>query len=162
MGRPGALANEGWKDLPDPFAATTGRSSRPPIALAEVQGYVYDAWRRMARLARQRNEPRFAASLDRRAARLRTRFAQVFWQPDRGFAPMAIGRDGARANALASNIGQCLALGILEERHAELVAGRMLLRDMDPAGASGPWPLRNRHSIRSATTPARSGRMTRR
>jgi glycogen debranching enzyme len=130
-GRPGALANEGWKDSPDAVRDRDGAIVPSPIALAEVQGYVYEAWRRMARLARQQGEAHLARRLIRQAARLRARVDAAFWSPERSFPPMAIGRDGRLADAIASNAGQCLWTGILPGTRAATVAGRTLASDMD-------------------------------
>lgn len=147
-GRPGALANEGWKDSPDAVRDRNGAIVPPPIALAEVQGYVFDSWRRLARLAMRRGEPHVAARLNRRAARFKTAFGQAFSSPLRDFPPMAIGRDRRPADALASNIGQCLWTGVLDGGRAEVVAGRMLVADMD----SG-WGIRTLAASEPAFDP---------
>jgi glycogen debranching enzyme len=130
-GRPGALANEGWKDSPDSVRDHAGAVVPAPIALAEVQGYVHDAWRRMARLATSRGETGLAGRLNRRAARLRVRFGPAFWVAERGFPAMALGAAGRVADAIASNPGQCLWSGILERGMAAAVAARLLAPDMD-------------------------------
>jgi glycogen debranching enzyme len=130
-GRPGALANEGWKDSPDAVRDRDGALVPAPIALSEVQGYLYDAWRRLARLARERGEAALASSLDLRAGRLRARFRDAFWIADRSFPAMALGRAGRVADAIASNPGHCLWSGILGPREAAAVARRILEDDMD-------------------------------
>jgi glycogen debranching enzyme len=130
-GRPGALANEGWKDSPDAVRDRVGATVPAPIALAEVQGYLYDAWRRLARLARERGEAPLAIGLDRRASRLRVRFRAAFWISDRSFPAMALGRQDRVADSIASNAGQCLWSGILTAPTAAAVARRILADDMD-------------------------------
>jgi glycogen debranching enzyme len=130
-GRPGALANEGWKDSPDAVRDRVGATVPAPIALAEVQGYLYDAWRRLARLARERGEAPLAIGLDRRASRLRVRFRDAFWISDRSFPAMALGRQDRVADSIASNAGQCLWSGILTASTATAVARRILADDMD-------------------------------
>ncbi len=147
-GRPGALANEGWKDSPDAVRDRDGAIVPSPIALAEVQGYVYDAWRRIARLARRRGQPGLATRLNRRAVRLRARFDTAFWSAVGGFPPMAIGRDGRLADAVASNIGQCLWTGILGAERADAVAARILAAEMD----SG-WGIRTLAASEPAFEP---------
>jgi glycogen debranching enzyme len=147
-GRPGALANEGWKDSPDAVRDRFGAVVPPPIALAEVQGYVYDAWIRMAGLARRRGEDELAAVLAARAAGLRARFEPAFWVTDRGILAMALGGQDHVADAVASNAGQVLASGILEPAAAALVAARILAPDMD----SG-WGIRTLAASEPAFDP---------
>ena len=144
LGQPGALANEGWKDSPDAIRDRSGAIVPPPIALAEVQGYVHDAWRRMARMAQARGDSALAQRLMARARRLRRRFDAAFWINDRQTVALALGRDGGVADAISSNAGQCLWTGILNVSSATAVAGRILAPDMDSGwgirtlGASEP------------------------
>jgi glycogen debranching enzyme len=148
LGRPGALANEGWKDSPDAIRDRSGAIVPAPIALAEVQGYVYDAWRRMARMARGRADPALADRLTARARRLRRRFDAAFWIGDRETVALALGRDGRVADAISSNAGQCLWTGILNVWSERAVARRTLARDMD----SG-WGIRTLGAAEPAFDP---------
>ena len=107
------LLNQGWKDSHDAIRDREGRRSEPPIALAEVQGYVYDAKRRMARLAAMRGETELSMRLDAEADQLATRFEQAFWMEDRRYYAMALDRDKHQADAIASNAGHCLWSGIV-------------------------------------------------
>jgi glycogen debranching enzyme len=115
------LINQGWKDSVDAVRDRTGRTAEGPVALAEVQAYVHDAKRRMARLARRRGEGDLADRLEREADELKSRFNDRFWLADRGFYAMAL--DGAKRpmDALASNVGQALWGGIVEKARANLV-----------------------------------------
>ena len=89
------------------------RRSRPPIALAEVQGYVYDAKRRIAHLARMRGDAELAVRLDREADELQKRFEDAFWVEDQRYYAMALDGDkrqatrSARTRASASGPGSC-------------------------------------------------------
>jgi glycogen debranching enzyme len=148
-GRPGALANEGWKDSPDAIRDRTGAIVPAPIALAEVQGYAYDALRRMAGLARSRGEGALANRLNRRARDLRSAFHDAFWTADRQFPPIAIGRDGRAADAIASNGGQCLWSGIVDPARTAAIAERLLTSEMD----SG-WGIRTLASDEPAFDPS--------
>ena len=133
---PRGLRNQGWKDSGDAIRDRTGRIAEPPIALAEVQGYVYDARRRLARLARRRGDLKLAAAQDAAAAELRARFATAF-RPVGGSIPMAL--DGSRApmDAVASNMGHCLWSGIVADDDVGAVARRL----MEPDLFSG-WGIR--------------------
>ncbi len=84
------LLNQGWKDSGDAIRHTDGKPADGPIALAEVQGYVYAAKRAMARLARHRGEMELAARLDTAADVLRDRFDEAFWMPGARFYAMAL------------------------------------------------------------------------
>jgi glycogen debranching enzyme len=134
---PLGLINQGWKDSADAVRDRTGRTAEGPIALAEVQGYVHDAKRRMARLARRRDEPELAARLEHEADQLRTRFNAAFWVADGARYAMAL--DGAKKpmDALASNMGQALWGGIVDPGRAPSVVGQL----SGPALDSG-WGVR--------------------
>lgn len=123
---PTGLLNQGWKDSSDAVRDRHGRLVPTPIALVEVQGYVYDAKRRMAHLAEVRGEGELAARLEREAAALRERFEEAFWVPDLRYYAMAL--DGAKrqADAITSNPGQALWTGIVSPERARAVADRLL------------------------------------
>ncbi|MDP9483839.1 MAG: amylo-alpha-1,6-glucosidase [Chloroflexota bacterium] len=125
------LINQGWKDSVDAVRDRTGRTAEGPIALAEVQAYVHDAKRRMARLARRRGEADLADRLEREADELKARFNAAFWVADRGFFAMAL--DGAKRpmDALASNVGQALWGGIVDKARARLVVEALAGPELD-------------------------------
>jgi glycogen debranching enzyme len=131
------LLNQGWKDSSDAIRARDGSESQPPIALAEVQGYVFAAKRRMADLARVRGETDLAERLDREADGLRDRFDEAFWVEDQGFLAMALDRDKRQADAIGSNAGQCLWTGIVRPDRARAVVDRLL-----GPGMSSGWGIR--------------------
>ena len=89
------LVNQGWKDSSDAIRDRHGREAVTPIALAEVQGYVYDAKRRMAALARMRGEEELATRLEADAETLRDRFEAAFWVEDLRYYAMALDGDEA-------------------------------------------------------------------
>ena len=124
------LLNQGWKDSSDAIRDRNGHEAAPPIALAEVQGYVYDAKRRMARLAAIRGETDLAIRLDAEADQLATRFEGAFWMEDRRYYAMALDRDKKPADAIASNAGQCLWSGIVTPDRARDVVDRILRPSM--------------------------------
>ena len=127
---PGGLVNQGWKDSHDAIRDRRGALAQAPISLVEVQGYVFDAKRRMASLARSRGETDLAARLDAEAETLRGRFEEAFWVDDLGYYAMAL--DGAKrpADAIASNAGHCLWSGIVSPDRAARVAERLMAPDM--------------------------------
>jgi glycogen debranching enzyme len=123
---PRGLLNQGWKDSHDSIRDRMGRMAKPPIALAEVQGYVYEAKKRMAALARLRHEGELADRLDRDAAALQKRFHKAFWVADQHYYAMALDEDKRQADALGSNAGHCLWTGIVPKEHARDVAAQLL------------------------------------
>ena len=81
------LINQGWKDSTDAIRDRDGRTAVPPVALAEVQGYVHDAKRRMARLARHRAEHELADRLERRPTSSGPGSTQRSGSPTEGSSP---------------------------------------------------------------------------
>lgn len=125
------LINQGWKDSFDGINDAAGHLPEPPIALCEVQGYVYAALRARADLAEEFGDGTTAGHLRDRAAELRTKFAEAFWLPEKGWFAVGLDRDKRRLDALTSNIGHCLWSGIITDEHAELVIGKLASSDMD-------------------------------
>ena len=124
------LLNQGWKDSSDAIRDRHGREAVPPIALAEVQGYVYDAKRRMSRLAAIRGDTDLAIRLDAEADQLATRFELAFWMDDRRYYAMALDGNKRQADAIASNAGHCLWSGIVLPDRARDVVDQILRPSM--------------------------------
>jgi glycogen debranching enzyme len=115
------LANQGWKDSHDAIFHADGRLAEGPIALAEVQGYVYAAKRLAARCARRMGRDAQAQALDAAAMRLAQAFEEAFWCPDLGTYALALDGDKKPCRVRSSNAGQVLFTGICApERAAEI------------------------------------------
>jgi glycogen debranching enzyme len=123
------LSNQGWKDSEDSVFHADGRLAEGPIALCEVQGYVFAAKRHAARLASALGFGPLADTLRTEAAALRERFDAAFWCAD--IATYALALDGAKrpCRVRTSNAGQVLLSGIASPRRAALVAGGLMDRD---------------------------------
>ncbi len=134
---PRGLLNQGWKDSGDAIRDRNGTELRAPIALAEVQGYVFDAKTRMAGLARMRGDVELADRLIRDAETLRARFEEAFWVEDQRYYAMALDGDKRQADAIGSNAGHCLWSGIISPARARDIADRLL----SPSLFSG-WGIR--------------------
>ena len=106
------LANQGWKDSEDSVFHADGNFPPGPIALVEVQGYVFAALRAMAELARRRGETVLAEGWEARAAALRLAVEEKFWMPEAGGYGIAIDGEGALCRVLSSNAGQLLFSGL--------------------------------------------------
>ena len=122
----GGLDNQGWKDSGDSIRRRDGTRAEPPIRLVEVQGYVFDARRRMAELARMRGDHGLAASLEAAAERLRAIFEDRFWIADLGYYAMALDGAGSVVDGIASNPGHALWSGLPSPDRARAVADRLL------------------------------------
>jgi len=134
---PDGLANQGWKDSWDGIRFADGRFPQPPIALCEVQAYVYGAYVARAELARHLGDDDTATRCAQKAAELRRRFNEDFWLDDRGWYALALDADKRPVDALASNVGHCLWAEIVEPDRAQRLAAHLL----SPAMFSG-WGVR--------------------
>jgi len=127
------LLNQGWKDSFDAISFEGGHYADPPIALAEVQGYVYAAYLARAHFARESHDSDTAEHWMAKADELKQRFNEQFWLPERGYYAMALDRDKRPVDALGSNIGHCLWTGIIDQDKAASVAEHL----MSPAMFTG-------------------------
>jgi glycogen debranching enzyme len=124
------LSNQGWKDSGDSILYSTGELAKPPIALSEVQGYLYDGWHQAAKLYERQGDIQKAAELRQKAAQLRERFRNDYWMPERNFIALALDGNGKQANVISSNPGHLLMTGILSESEARAVAAGLMERNM--------------------------------
>ncbi len=142
------LANQGWKDSWDAIRFADGRLARGPIALCEVQGYVYGAYLARAHFADELGDAPTAARFRAKAVALKAAFNRDFWIEDRGWFAMGLDGDKAPIDALASNIGHCLWTGLVDEDKAPGVAERLLSPEM----FSG-WGIRTLASTMAGYNP---------
>ena len=126
----GTLVNQGWKDSGDAIVNADGSLAVPPIALVEVQGYVYKAKCGIADLFRRAGEPARATELEREANALRTRFNRDFWNEKLGTYVLALQRDGKPAAVLSSNPGQALWCDIADPKKARRTMERLMSDEM--------------------------------
>ncbi|WP_353808323.1 amylo-alpha-1,6-glucosidase [Agromyces sp. SYSU T00194] len=120
------LLNQGWKDSQDAIAGRDGEFAQGPIALAEVQGYCYAAFEAKAEIDARLGHAADAAQWRRRARALKRRFHERFWMPEEQFYALALDGRKRQVDAIASNAGQCLWTGIVDEGVAEPVVDRLL------------------------------------
>jgi len=122
------LSNQGWKDAGDSVFHQNGDLATGPIALCEVQGYVYAARLRAAAIAADLGEPERADTLRRQAATLADEFDRRFWCEDLGTYALALDGDKRPCRVLTSNAGHCLWAGIARPERAARIA-RLLVSD---------------------------------
>ena len=122
--------NMAWKDSGDGVMYPDGTLVRGPKALCELQGYVYDAWLRMAEIYDEIDNKRRANGLRRKAAALFRKFNDAFWDEKSGFYAYALDGDKKKVLSVASNVGQCLWSGIIAPERAATVVERLMQKDM--------------------------------
>ena len=120
------LANQGWKDSHDAVFHADGRIAAGPIALVEVQGYVFAALLGMARLARRRGEADRAADWEAQASRLRANVETRFWMEEAGYYAIALDGEGKQCAVRTSNAGHLLFVGLPSQERANRVIEHLL------------------------------------
>ena len=124
------LRNQGWKDSLDGVNFADGTLAEPPIALVEVQAYVYAAYRARSELAAQHNDPDASRHWSEQAEAMRRRINEAFWLPESGYYAVGLDADKRPIDALASNMGHVLWAGAADPEKAALVAERLLAPEM--------------------------------
>ncbi|MBC7543974.1 MAG: amylo-alpha-1,6-glucosidase, partial [Candidatus Sericytochromatia bacterium] len=127
---PRGLAVQGWKDSHDSVIHLDGRVATGPIALVEVQGYVYHAKRSAARLYRIRGLRAIADRLEQEAADLKARFNRDFFLEDANYYALALDGDKQAVRTITSNPGHGLWSGIIAPDRAMATANWLLAPDM--------------------------------
>jgi glycogen debranching enzyme len=124
------LANQGWKDSWDGINAADGTLAETPIALCEIQGYVYSAYVARSHFAYLAGDDAATDHWADKADAIKAAFNEQFWLPDRGWFAVAL--DGAKrpVDALTSNIGHCLWTGIVDDDKAAQVAEHLMSPEM--------------------------------
>ncbi|MFN3521586.1 MAG: glycogen debranching N-terminal domain-containing protein [Phenylobacterium sp.] len=136
-GAQSGLANQGWKDSEDSVFHADGRFPAGPIALVEVQGYAYAAYRAMARFAERRDDMEAARRWEGRATRLKAAVEREFWMEDEGYYGIAKDGEGRLCRVMSSNPGHLLFVGLADPERARKVARRLL-----SAPFNSGWGLR--------------------
>lgn len=145
---PSGYENMGWKDSGDGIVHPDGTLVKGPKALCELQGYVYDAWLRMASVYQALDRPDRADALRAKAAALFQRFNDVFWDEASGFYALTLDGTKQPVHSVASNQGHLLWSGIVPPERAARVVSRLMAPDMN----SG-WGLRTLSSAHAAYNP---------
>jgi glycogen debranching enzyme len=140
--------NMAWKDSGDSVVYADGSLVKGPKALCELQGYVYDAWLRMAEIFQALDQPDRARELRAKAARLFKQFNEAFWDEGLGSYAFALDGDKKKVLTIASNVGHCLWSGIVPPERAARVVKRLMAPDM----WSG-WGIRTLSSENPAFNP---------
>jgi glycogen debranching enzyme len=139
------LVNQGWKDSGDGVPFPDGRLPDPPVALIEVQGYVYDAKTRAAELFEHAGDAETASRLRDEAQRLRAQVIERYWLDDLGTFALALDGHKRPMPTVTSNAGHLLWSRLPDAAHAVRVGRTLLAQDM-----SCGWGIRTlsaRHPV---------------
>jgi glycogen debranching enzyme len=145
---PVGYENMDWKDAGDSMVYADGSPVRGPKALCELQGYVYDAWVRMAEVFDALDKPDRAKALRVKAAALFAKFNEAFWDEESGFYAYMLDGEKQKVMTVASNPGHLLWSGIVPPDRAARVVHRLMAPDMN----SG-WGIRTLSSRHPAFNP---------
>jgi glycogen debranching enzyme len=145
---PAGYENMAWKDAGDSMTYPDGSPVKGPKAVCELQGYVYDAWLRMAEVYDELGRPERAASLREKAAILFRQFNETFWDEETGFYAFMLDGEKRKVLSVASNPGHLLWSGIVPPARAERVVARLMAPDMN----SG-WGIRTLSALHAAFNP---------
>jgi glycogen debranching enzyme len=126
MRSPKGLSNQGWKDSYDAVFHRDGTLAEAPIALCEVQGYVYLAKRKAAEMALVLGYGERSFELLREAEAFKLHFENSFWCEDISAYALAIDGRKEACRVRSSNTAQCLYTGIVSQKHAAVIAGSLL------------------------------------
>ena len=142
------LVQQGWKDSNDSVFHADGSIAVPPIALCEVQGYVYAAKRAAAQLAMAMNKADRADALDAQAEALKDRFEEAFWCPEIEMYALALDGEKKQCCVRTSNPGHCLFSGIASAEHAAQISRTLLSTDF-----FNGWGVRTVSAIEARYNP---------
>ncbi len=145
---PAGLINHCWKDSHDSIVHADGSLAEGPLALVEIQGYVYAAKQGIAGVYDALGEAARAADLRGQAAALRSAFNAAFWNPAERYFALALDGRKAQVMSVTSNPAHCLWCGIVDDDKAAAVAARLMAPDM----FSG-WGIRTLSSRSPAYNP---------
>ena len=144
----GGYENMCWKDAGDSMTWPDGSLARGPKAVCELQGYVYDAWLRMAEAFDALDQPGRADELRAKAAALFRKFNDVFWNEEAGFYACLLDGDKRPVPTITSNAGHLLWSGIVPPDRAPRVVARLMAPEMNTG-----WGIRTLSSHHAAYNP---------
>jgi glycogen debranching enzyme len=119
------IANQGWKDSGDSIVHRDGNFGETPIALSEVQGYVFQAKRGIAEIYQVLGNEKASDRLSDEASTLQEKFEAEFWMEDVQFYALALDKHKNQVGTITSNPGHVLFAEMLDENKAEIVSNML-------------------------------------
>jgi glycogen debranching enzyme len=144
----GGILQQGWKDSHDSVMNAAGVIGKPPIALAEVQAYVYMAKQRLAKLADVMDDRALRQRMRYEAQEFRRRFNQDFWMDELEYCALGMDKEGVLFDVVSSNPGHGLEGFVFYEERGKQVVERLMASDM-----FNGWGIRTLSSKASAYNP---------
>jgi glycogen debranching enzyme/glycosyltransferase involved in cell wall biosynthesis len=142
------LLNQGWKDSHDSVSHADGRLAQGPVAIVEVQAYVYGAWKAARYMARRMGDQAQAEVFKTRAEQLRKQFDAVFFDEELGTYVLALDGEKQPCRIRTSNAGHALFTGIAYPERAPSVVAAL----MDRSSFTG-WGIRTLASSQPRYNP---------
>ncbi|HEU4995823.1 MAG TPA: glycogen debranching N-terminal domain-containing protein [Gemmatimonadaceae bacterium] len=127
---PKGTKNQGWKDSGNAILYDDGSPVPAPLGTCELQGYWFASLQLMSALHWTRGDLEQARELWHQAMELKRRFNRDWWMEDESFIALALDADKKQVRALTSNVGQCIATGIIDDEHLPRVVGRLFAPDL--------------------------------
>jgi glycogen debranching enzyme len=128
--REDGLVHQGWKDSTDAVRYPNGKDAKFPIAICEIQGYVYGAYVARMHFAEEYGDTATAEKYRDKAATLKRNFNRDFWIDELQCYALALDGDKQPVKIVSSDVGHCLWTGIVDEEKAGYVANRFMSPDM--------------------------------
>jgi glycogen debranching enzyme len=125
-----SLTTQGWKDSEDSIHFSNGKLAEAPIALVEVQGYLYLAYLSLMRIYDTLNNSEKSRHYANLASKLKERFNNDFWLPKEKYFAIALDKDKKKVDAIGSNPGHCLYAGIISEEKAKDVVCKLFSEEL--------------------------------
>jgi glycogen debranching enzyme len=126
----GGLKHQFWKDSGESVVYEDGTQVQEPIATCEMQGLAYMVMQHLTHVLRWLGDKDTARSLKQRARQIKDEFEDRFWMSDLDFYAMALDPDGRQIRSISSDIGACLAAGIVDTSRARRTADRLMAEDL--------------------------------
>ncbi len=142
------LSNQGWKDSGDGIRFADGTIAEAPIALCEIQAYVYSAYKARAFLDKKFGQGKKYEDLMKKAENLKQSFNNDFWIESKQWFAVGLDGEGRQIDSLTSNIGHCLWAGIVDEDKAAIIAQKLMSPDMFTG-----WGIRTMSSCTGSYNP---------
>ncbi len=127
---PKGTKNQGWKDSGNAILYEDGRPVPAPLGTCDLQGYWFAAQQMAAGLSWVLGAHDDARAHWSAAEALKARFNRDWWMEDEGFVALALDADKRQARSVTSNVGQCIATGIIDDAHLPRVVGRLFAPDL--------------------------------
>lgn len=125
------LRNQNWRDSEHSMMFSDGKLAESPIASADVQGYIYDVKRNLAKIAKNEwKDPMLAEKLEKESEELKLKFNRDFWIEEKGFFALGLDKDKKQIDTLSSSIGHLIWSEIVDKDKERKVVDHLLSKEL--------------------------------